>query len=154
MTCNIAKNYRFRDEIKRQSATVDFASHLERGLGVQKFRGGPHRICAKWIGRCDVSLMGVIHDGELQIHMAIRGELRSQEESMGEEGEMPHIGYFREIIGLIAEGLIVLLAMKWMAKKIMMIISMEIGIVLIANGAIRKARWALQRMVTIIPQVG
>ena len=32
ITRNISKNYRFMEEIKRQTATVDFATHLERGL--------------------------------------------------------------------------------------------------------------------------
>ena len=35
---NISGNYRFIDEIKRRPTTVDFASHLERGLEGRKFR--------------------------------------------------------------------------------------------------------------------
>ena len=44
--------------------------------------------------------------------MIIRGEFRSQAETMP-EGEMANIEHFREMVGLIKEGLIVMLVMKW-----------------------------------------
>ena len=40
---NIVKRYRFKDGAIRQTATVDFSTHLARGLGDKKFRGGVFR---------------------------------------------------------------------------------------------------------------
>ena len=39
-TINVVNNYRFKDEAIRQTKTVDFVTHLARGAGDQKFRGG------------------------------------------------------------------------------------------------------------------
>ena len=36
---SLAKNYRFMEEVKRQTMTVDCATHLELGLEDRKFRG-------------------------------------------------------------------------------------------------------------------
>lgn len=57
-----------------------------------------------------------------------------------DEGEMGHIAHFRGIIGLIEEGLIVMLAMKWKMKKVMRIIPMMIGIILISKGVARETK--------------
>ena len=60
-----------------------------------------------------MSLPKQLKMGEFQIHMVIRGAFHSPAEPITEEGEMAHIEHFREIIGLIKEGLIVMLVMKW-----------------------------------------
>ena len=39
MAINILKNYRFREEVYRQTMTIDFAAHLELGLEDLMFSG-------------------------------------------------------------------------------------------------------------------
>ena len=70
----------------------------------------------------------------MQIHMIIRGEFRTHARTVATEGEMIRIEHVIEIIGLIEDGLIVLLAMMRKMEKIMSVITMEIGIILIING--------------------
>ena len=87
--------------------------------------------------------MGNIQDGALQIHMIIHGECLIQEETstLEEGGEMIHIEeHFREIIGLIDDGLIAMLVGKYGISRIMMIILMNIGVILIIAGIILKSK--------------
>ena len=85
-----------------------------------------------------MSLTKIIQDGQLQIHMLILGEVRSQAETMADDGEMIHIEHFSEIIGLIEEELIAPLEKKWEMRHIMWIILMKIGVIRISNVAVRK----------------
>ena len=131
-TSSIVKTYRFKEEIRRRTAAVEFATHLAHSIGRRMLRNS-----STSIDSLKMSPSEVIPDVESQIHMIIRGEFRSWAETMTEEGEMIHIEHFRAIIGLIEEGLIALLVMMWKMKKIMGVISMKIGGILITNGIVR-----------------
>ena len=64
-----------------------------------------HRIFDQLVDSYEVNLSG--NNGELQIHMIIRGEFRILEETIAatEEGGMWRSEHFGEIIGLIGEEL-------------------------------------------------
>ena len=53
---------------------------------------------------------------------------------------MPHIAHFQEIIGIIEDGLIVLLVKKWSMDTIIRIITISVGVIPIINGIVLKAK--------------
>ena len=131
---NIMTHYRLLGEVIRQAATIDFVTHLERGVEYRE----PSGMFPSYLRQIDRQLQndftgGVgIQDGDSQIHMATRGEFLTQSEAMTEIGEMIHVEHLSVGIGMAKGDLIALLEMGWMMKKIMRIISRKIKIILIA----------------------
>ena len=66
--------------------------------------------------------------------MATREELRRKESTAANGREVILIDHFLDVIGIIKEGLVVLLEEKWSTNMIMGVITMEIGVILIIKG--------------------
>ena len=82
--------------------------------------------------------MKILTDGEMQTHMIIRGEFHSKESTVT-RGGMIRVEHLREISGIVKVWLIALLMDKWNQNTTMVIITMEIGVILIVKGIILHA---------------
>ena len=103
---NITNTYPFKNEIMRKTTTVDFAAQMGSGEEDVEF-GGISPEYLRTVGRrLQTNLMGIITDGEMQIHMAIRGEFRIDESTVAKGKETIQVWHFGEAIGIVEEGLL------------------------------------------------
>ena len=94
---NIANAYQLKSGIIRQTATMDFPDRMGRGEQDMEFRENFAAYLRPIDGQLQMSLVGIVPGGELQIHMIMRGGHRQKESTMRREREMIRRGHFERL---------------------------------------------------------